>query len=44
MVPFTGIPATTICTYSNTFTNFSVANTDGIEVGLAYLTSTTPAS
>jgi hypothetical protein len=44
MIPFTGRPATTIGTYSNTFTNVGVANIHGIKAGTAYTTSTTPAS
>jgi hypothetical protein len=37
VIPFTGFPATTSGTYSNTFTGISVANITGIEAGLAYI-------
>ncbi len=37
VIPFTGFPATTSGTYSNTFTGVSVANITGIEAGLAYI-------
>jgi hypothetical protein len=37
VIPFTGFPATTSGTYSNTFTGVSVANIAGIENGLAYI-------
>jgi CHRD domain len=37
VIPFTSFPAATSGTYSNTFTNVSVANIAGIEAGLAYI-------
>jgi len=37
VIPFTGFPSTTSGTYSNTFTNVSLANIAGIEAGLAYI-------
>jgi hypothetical protein len=37
VIPFTGFPATTSGTYSNTFTGVSTANIAGIENGLAYI-------
>ena len=37
VIPFTGFPATTSGTYSNTFTGVSAANIAGIEAGLAYI-------
>ncbi len=37
VIPFTGFPTTTSGTYSNTFTNVSLANIAGIEAGLAYI-------
>ncbi len=37
VIPFTGFPAVTSGTYSNTFTGVSAANIAGIEAGLAYI-------
>jgi len=37
VIPFTGFPATTSGTYTNTFTSVSVTNILGIEAGLAYI-------
>ena len=37
VIPFTGFPAATSGTYSNTFTNVSPTNIAGIEAGLAYI-------
>ena len=37
VIPFTGFPAATSGTYSNTFTSVSAANIAGIEAGLAYI-------
>jgi hypothetical protein len=37
VIPFTNFPNTTSGTYSNMFTNVSVANITGIEAGLAYI-------
>jgi len=37
VIPFTGFPATTSGTYSNTFTGVSAVNIAGIEAGLAYI-------
>ena len=37
VIPFTGFPAASSGTYTNTFTNVSVANIAGIEAGLAYI-------
>jgi hypothetical protein len=37
VIPFTGFPAATSGTYSNTFLGVSAANIAGIEAGLAYI-------
>ena len=37
VIPFTGFPAATSGTYTNTFTGVSAANITGIEAGLAYI-------
>lgn len=37
VIPFTGFPATTSGSYSNTFTGVSLANINGIKNGLAYI-------
>jgi hypothetical protein len=37
VIPFTGFPASTSGTYTNTFTGVSPANIAGIEAGLAYI-------
>lgn len=37
VIPFTGFPAATSGTYTNTFTGVSAANIAGIEAGLAYI-------
>lgn len=37
VIPFTGFPAATSGTYTNTFTGISAANVAGIEAGLAYI-------
>jgi hypothetical protein len=37
VIPFTGFPAATSGTYSNTFPGVSAANIAGIEAGLAYI-------
>lgn len=37
IIPFTGFPAATSGTYSNTFTGISAANIAGIEAGLSYV-------
>ena len=37
VIPFTGFPASSSGTYTNTFTNVSAANIAGIEAGLAYI-------
>ena len=37
VIPFTGFPAATSGTYSNTFTGVSLANVNGIKAGLAYV-------
>jgi len=37
VIPFGGFPAATSGTYSNVFTNVTVANIQGIEAGLAYI-------